>query len=237
MNRKITRSDINLSEAWKITRSRGKSELKRKLMERLGRNCSFTAKELLLCLLKDSDKWVRYDAADLVGYYRGSDVVRGLMERLNDSNELVRINALESLGYIKARKAAKRISLMMKDSKYIIRGYAGSVLGELAVRKYMKLIRIRYVEEGNEWVRLMFLRGLQKLGENVSIWDYVRFWFSTNYHVRCMLVNTMADLAKGANKQIVLDFFRYGLSVEKSRSVSSTIRTCISEIRHRSNSC
>ena len=200
------------------------------IIRRLGRQRIRRGASALISALNDRSNSVRRNAAEALANHKGRAVVKALVRSLQDRDELVVVNALESLSALRARKASPAVARLLNDRRWVVRGYAGSSLGSVGSRAFLARLGNAHSRERNEWVRLMMLRGLHGM-RKVAIWDFLRFWHSPDYRVRCMLVDTLCDIATRKDRVVLRSFLRYALSVESTRAVRSAIAARLQQVR------
>ncbi len=92
--------------------------------------------------LKDKDKYVRYSAAEALGYIGDAKAIEPLIQILNDKDSDVRSYAAEALGYIGDARAVKSLSLALKDRDENVRQYAAAALRKIGGPAIKPLIQI-----------------------------------------------------------------------------------------------
>ncbi len=150
----------------------------------------------VLRLLADKNSFVRYTAAECLGFLYERKAIRAtwLYPLLEDDAFLVRIETLESLVQIGDKKALPLIAKRLQDGDVLVRSYAAWAIGELKGRKYMKALTRALKVEKEDRAIVGFAGALFALGDAAQLPVLLELLSSADYHVRCASANTLSDL-------------------------------------------
>lgn len=127
----------------------------------------------LVELLKDSEDFVRWDAAEGLGLLRYTPAADALSASLSsDPVAMVRVCAAEALGELSAvppEAASALLRAVELDRSPLVRAYAAESLARLGVRDAEPVLRSMLGKEHNSRVRASFLAALSWFGDPMAL--------------------------------------------------------------------
>jgi HEAT repeat protein len=137
-------------------------------IELLGETVSNKAVEPLILSLKDSDDYVRRNAAEVLVKIGSDKAVEPLILALKDSDNVVRRNAAEALVKIGSEKAVEPLILALKDSDNVVRRNAAEVLVKIGSDKAVEPL-ILALKDSDDDVRWNAAEALVKIGSDKAV--------------------------------------------------------------------
>jgi len=151
------------------------------------------AAQLVEPLLYDTNKDVRYDAAECIGILqRGrKSSPPGLRDLLRDHSAVVRAQALETLALLEDKGTLPKIVRLLSDGNPFVRSYAASAVGVLDGIAYLKNLSRGLSAEKYDLARVGFYEALFLLGKREIFPEMLALLESPDYHARCAVANTL----------------------------------------------
>jgi HEAT repeat protein len=134
----------------------------------LDETISDKAVDPLIRALKDSDYFVRQNAAEALGKIGSDKVVGALIRALKDSDSYMRRNAAEALGKIGSDKAVDSLILGLKDSDDFVRRKAAEALIKIGSDKAVDPL-ILALKDSDGYMRWNATEALGKIGSDKAV--------------------------------------------------------------------
>ncbi|MCA2950340.1 HEAT repeat domain-containing protein, partial [Microcystis sp. M112S1] len=137
-------------------------------VELLGLTKSIEVVNELLKALEDSDRDVRWEAAEALGNIGSETAIAGLLKALEHSDEYVRWEAAEALGNIGSETAIPGLLKALEHSDEDVRGSAAEALAKIGSETAIPGL-LKALEHSDEYVRGNAAKALAKIGTETAI--------------------------------------------------------------------
>jgi len=155
--------------------------------------------EGLIRALKDSNPYVRKEAAEALGKIGDERAVEPLIEALKDSYLAVRWKAAEALSKIGERAAGPLIEALKDSDEYVRMGAAGA-LGEIGDSRAVEPL-IEALKDSNADVRSSAAIALGEIGDRRAVGPLIEALKDSNEFVREEAAEALGEIVKKAKME------------------------------------
>ena len=153
--------------------------------------------DLLLVLLRDRSRWVRFTAAYSLGQLGDRVPIEPLLEMLRDEDSNVQEAAVETLGQLGNQAPVELLVEMLRDSHSSVRQAAVRALGRLGNRAPLAIL-LAILHDDDQGVRFETVRALGLLSDRVPVESLIEMLRDTSRWVRLAAVYSLGQLGKRA---------------------------------------
>ena len=189
--------------------------------------------------LKDENRSVRCNAAEVLGNIKSEEAVKPLICALSDEDEDVRAEAAIALGYIKSDKAVEPLICLLKDESVYVRLGTIFALEKIKAEKAVEpLICIMNDKDEDEYVRVYAIEALREIKSEKAVEPLIHALGDENEEVRLHAAQALRQMkpdetwntkictfkdegAKDAQKEVTIASrdLKFGRAVESPKSV------------------
>ena len=197
--------------------------------------------DLLAELSNDSDVDIRYLVAEALCKFNNKDAEKILLKLLEDEDDLVRVNACDSLCVSTNADVIDILKKYAVDDKYfLVRGYAVLCITDICIniellhdRNLNKFFKNSLMLENYIWVKIAYYRAIYLMGETQYLERIIKELNNKEYRIRCLVVNTLLDVASETNKPQIIDALSNRLKIEDPGCIAvvSSIKGAIRELK------
>lgn len=185
--------------------------------------------EILEEYSNDENENIRALVAKILINFTNSRGENILIKLTKDSDDLVRTEACDSLSESHSLATQKLLKdIADNDSDIMVRGYAISSIGKIASRIQPSTGLIEYLEnyykkEKEIFIQINLLTVLYSLGKSEYLDKLIKLLDTDIYQNRCAVVNSLEEVIKEDNKELIKRVLIKQRNKEKIYAVTSTI--------------
>lgn len=170
-------------------------------------------------MLSSSDSLDRADAIEALAKDIDNEKIKDLIkEHVNDRNYLVRCEVYEALGSCNDISLLEILAERLKSEKnkiakmYLISAIADTIDKQNATDKIVQQINNARQKEENINALLAYECLYYKIdGKTEHVKNVLQELNNTDYHIRCNVINLLADIIDSVNKKIIIDAYKLHL--------------------------